>query len=239
MAPSDNGLEGCLLSLFGRMRRRPSTTDVGDGRPLPYRTADSLLTPAEISFYHTLQGVLPEGLLLCPQVRMADVLFVTNMRRNYGYFGRISQKHVDLVVCDAQTLKPVVAIELDDGSHQRSERRSRDAFVDEAFAAAGLPLLRFQVQRAYQPNELLERIQPHRPGTEVHSDRTTRDLAGPGEPPRCARRGELLVVRTARQGSRAGSQFYGCPNYPACRYTQPLGQPTAEAPGSFEQETPT
>lgn len=30
--------------------------------------------------------------------------------------------------------------------------------------------------------------------------------------------GGKLVLRTARQGSHAGEQFYGCSNYPKCRY---------------------
>lgn len=34
--------------------------------------------------------------------------------------------------------------------------------------------------------------------------------------------GGRLVVRTARKGSYAGSQFYGCSNYPKCTYTKKL-----------------
>ena len=34
--------------------------------------------------------------------------------------------------------------------------------------------------------------------------------------------GNLLVLRTARRGSNAGKQFYGCSNYPKCRYTKSL-----------------
>lgn len=35
---------------------------------------------------------------------------------------------------------------------------------------------------------------------------------------RCPWCGRALVVRTARRGKYAGQQFYGCSNYPACRY---------------------
>ena len=34
--------------------------------------------------------------------------------------------------------------------------------------------------------------------------------------------GKLMVVRTARQGSKAGSQFWGCSGYPECKSTQPV-----------------
>ncbi len=41
-------------------------------------------------------------------------------------------------------MRPLVGIELDDASHRRARRQRRDRFVDEVFAAAGLPLQRFR-----------------------------------------------------------------------------------------------
>ena len=40
--------------------------------------------------------------------------------------------------------------------------------------------------------------------------------------PPCPLCGKPLVVRTARKGKRAGSQFLGCSGYPNCRGTLPL-----------------
>lgn len=37
---------------------------------------------------------------------------------------------------------------------------------------------------------------------------------------RCPRCGGTLVLRTARKGANAGNSFYGCSNYPRCRYIQ-------------------
>ena len=36
----------------------------------------------------------------------------------------------------------------------------------------------------------------------------------------CARCGSPMVLRTARSGSYAGNQFYGCSQYPSCRYVR-------------------
>lgn len=36
----------------------------------------------------------------------------------------------------------------------------------------------------------------------------------------CPRCGGALVLRTAKSGKMAGHSFYGCSNYPQCRYTQ-------------------
>lgn len=40
--------------------------------------------------------------------------------------------------------------------------------------------------------------------------------------PQCPTCGSAMKLRTARQGSQAGSQFWGCSKYPACRGTRPL-----------------
>jgi|LSQX01.1.fsa_nt_gb restriction system protein len=44
----------------------------------------------------------------------------------------------------------------------------------------------------------------------------------PDAAPSCPLCGRQMVLRTARRGARAGSQFWGCPGYPACRGTQEL-----------------
>lgn len=38
----------------------------------------------------------------------------------------------------------------------------------------------------------------------------------------CPRCGKVMALRTIRKGERAGSQFWGCSNYPECRGTRPL-----------------
>lgn|GEM_PF-6642617 len=38
----------------------------------------------------------------------------------------------------------------------------------------------------------------------------------------CPKCGATLVLRTAKKGVNAGSQFYGCSNYPNCKYTRNL-----------------
>jgi ssDNA-binding Zn-finger/Zn-ribbon topoisomerase 1 len=42
------------------------------------------------------------------------------------------------------------------------------------------------------------------------------------EPPICPKCGVTMVVRTAGRGTRKGSQFYGCPNFPRCREAVPI-----------------
>lgn len=46
-----------------------------------------------------------------------------------------------------------------------------------------------------------------------------------GAAPSCPECGEEMVVRTARKGRNAGNQFWGCPQWPECEGTQPVGGP--------------
>ena len=39
---------------------------------------------------------------------------------------------------------------------------------------------------------------------------------------KCPRCGSPLALRTARKGANAGNQFYGCSNFPKCRYTEKI-----------------
>ena len=40
------------------------------------------------------------------------------------------------------------------------------------------------------------------------------------EVPTCARCGARMVLRTGQSGARKGQKFWGCSNYPVCRYTK-------------------
>lgn len=49
--------------------------------------------------------------------------------------------------------------------------------------------------------------------------------SAPSDPPKapaCTRCGQPMTVRTARQGTQAGKQFWGCSAYPACKATLPI-----------------
>lgn len=44
----------------------------------------------------------------------------------------------------------------------------------------------------------------------------------------CPRCGAELVVRTAKKGKNIGNMFYGCSNFPKCRFVRNIGQPEKE-----------
>lgn len=192
----------------------------------PYRSRDSLLSPAEVSFYHVLASAMNGQAVICPKVGLKDILLITKRyksREYYKYFGRISQKHVDFVLCGPKSMQPVVAIELDDRSHGRADRGDRDTVVDKIFSAAGLPLLHIVAAQAYNTSELAAIVEPYLQEQTVQSTATAAVPANQSAPPNCPRCGVPMILRTATKGANAGQQFYGCPNYPECRQIVRIG----------------
>jgi len=203
-----------------------------------YRLRDDLFSPAEASFYHVLLQACAGWAVVLGKVNLGDLLYAPREagEAQWAMWNRINRKHLDYVLCDRQTLRPLVAVELDDASHRLARRAERDAFVDQAMAQAGLGLVRVPVQQAYATAELGQRLrqavlQPQAAvaavapalnettvGAPVEAEpcAATVDTLAP-EAPQCPRCGGQMVLRTAQRGVRAGQPFWGCENYPRCR----------------------
>lgn len=124
----------------------------------PYEKRKSLLTDSELQFYDVLRDAAGDW-SICAMVRIADLIRVRKKtQKRQAWLNRILAKHVDFVLCDPATMEALLAIELDDKSHERPERQERDRFVNDAFAAAGLPLLRVPVQPEYDVDGLRKAI---------------------------------------------------------------------------------
>ncbi len=213
MASSNSG---CLSIFFPFLKNK----EVVSGK-LPYRVRDDFLSPAEFSFYKILEGVVGERLRIQVKVRLADIFFVARPNENRAFLSKISQKHLDFLICDAVTMKPLFGIELDDASHKKTDRKERDAFVNDVFYAAKLPLLRFPVQRAYSRDDIVSKIAPL--FKKDNSDAATHTQGmGKTSPsvPLCPKCNIPMVLRTVKTGQHTGKQFYGCQNYPRCRDVQ-------------------
>jgi|GEM_PF-2818058 len=116
----------------------------------PFRKKDYLLTRAERSLFEMLCQAAGTGLYVFAKVRLADLVW---LRRGISHRQRLRNrmiaKHIDFVLCEHSMLRPVLAIELDDGSHSAPSRVARDEVVRRVLNAAGLPLLRVPVSRGY------------------------------------------------------------------------------------------
>ena len=218
---------GCLAHILRLAGIKPAGESLpSPDESLPYRTRDNFLSPAELSFYHVLLSLIWREAVVCPKVRLADVFFVARPEENLRYYNRIVQKHLDFLVCEPRTMRPLVGIELDDASHRRTDRGERDLYVERVFEAAGLPLVRIPVRVGYTRDELVKALGPHLAKVDKGSVGLEEATVAPDEEastvPICPKCGVPMVLRTASRGERQGQQFYGCRNYPNCREVRPL-----------------
>lgn len=126
-----------------------------------YRRQDAVLSAAERSFFGVLLNVIPAGHHLSFKVRLADVIQLAGKLSRGDWqraFNKISAKHVDFLLCRADDLRVVLAIELDDASHQKKARVERDRFVEAALKSAQVPLLRVDVRKGYALPDLREKV---------------------------------------------------------------------------------
>ena len=130
------------------------------GTAPPFARRNYFFSAAERSFYEVLCRLAPEHTVFA-KVRLADLVRVQASGREFWQrFNSISAKHVDFVLCDEQ-LAPVVAIELDDSSHDQPERLTRDQFVDSVLASAALPIVHVRAKRGYVLDEIRQLLAPH------------------------------------------------------------------------------
>lgn len=124
-----------------------------------YRKSKSLLTYPERVFYWVLLEAVNNEYLVFVKVRMGDFVFLSNEPVNKKYYAnQVLCKHVDFLLCERETQKPLLVIELDDSSHSKYDHRERDEFKDRTFAAIGLPIRRVKVQPRYLAADLREQI---------------------------------------------------------------------------------
>ena len=139
--------------------------------PIPENVAITpkpILTEGEARFFRSLETAVGGQYLVCPQLSLWTFI---DIRSNHAgaiaaFKNRINLKRVDFCLVDRQTLALQMAIELDDRSHQHSDRQRRDAFVETVLKQAGIPLIRIPAARAYDSKAL--RAQLGINGTDVN-----------------------------------------------------------------------
>ena len=149
-----------LLVLQSTKGSRNKGTSSEKSEDLPYVLKGCLMSKAERSFFGVLEQVTDSSkYYIFPQMLLSNIVDVEKGTESYrGFRNKIDHKTIDFVLFDRSTISPVLAIELDDSSHDREDRQERDAFVDRVLAKAGLPLLHVRVQAAYDPKSLAEDI---------------------------------------------------------------------------------
>jgi len=117
------------------------------------------MSPAEKECFHALVAAKGHEFCIFPQVHISHLVNGKIYGQNWrGAYRHIDEKSVDFVLCTKSDLSPVLAIELDDHSHDTPTRVARDSEVERIFREVKLPLLRLQNHGSFDPSELSQFI---------------------------------------------------------------------------------
>lgn len=123
---------------------------IDDMKVMSNYKSKNIMTDIELVFFKVLRSVIDSEHIIFVKPRVVDIIeavewldYDTRFEMNKKIFG----KHIDFVVCDLKTSSPVLAIELDDPTH--NYKIEDDNFKDEVFKESGLFLLRVQVREIY------------------------------------------------------------------------------------------
>jgi hypothetical protein len=194
-----------IITRLGLRRRAPR-----DRRPVHVNSR--FLSDVELSFFRALRQAAGTWAAIFPKVALQDLLIADRPGDNE----RIDHRQVDFVLFDLETMRPLLAIDLE-------TRPSRDTLVDDLLGDAGLPFQRVPVQRSYPVRELAAGLR------QAAGIDETAGWAAPGTNgrtasapavgvPTCPLCGRLMALRTVeRPGPYEGKQFWACTDYPQCR----------------------
>jgi len=121
----------------------------------PYKAKTYIMSKAELSFYHCMKYTLEDNHIIFTKVRIEDIIYVPKgTREHYKYRNYIKSRHIDFVICDSKTGKIQRAVELNDSSHKRQDRKKRDEFINKAFKEAGIKLLTMKCKASYSMQDI-------------------------------------------------------------------------------------
>jgi hypothetical protein len=237
---------GILIIFFvidkSRSNKEKDNIKVKKNEKLPYKATDSILSNAERSFYHSLKLCVGERAVICPKVGLKDFFFIgKGVGKEYmKYFGKIAKKHVDFLLCEPGTMRPLCGIELDDFSHTSKKGYMRDVFVDKVYKDANFELIRISTKSRYSQSEIevaltgvfnRRQVMPQEniPHINLVQNNAIPNLVSQNKSvltdvksvnnievlcPKC---GIPMISRKAFRGPNKGKEFFGCVNYPDCK----------------------
>lgn len=180
---------------------------------LPYRLRKQFLSFTELSLLSVLLEMAQGHYIVCPKVSLNDIFYIQRPNENVHFYNKIFRKHVDFLLCEPDSMKPVFGVEVVKPV-RKEETRSADKFMEELFMDAGLPLVHVPSSEKYELTDLINLFNLALIKIEQYQPLEEEDISDSA--PLCPKCGLMMVLRIHRKGSQAGKRYYGCMNAPSC-----------------------
>lgn len=109
-----------------------------------YKRKNTPMTRIELAYFLKIKKIIPSNYYIFPQVHLSAILEHKLSGQNWkGAFAKINGKSVDFAIYDDK-LNLICAIEIDDYTHSREDRKERDKFVNTVLSDCDIVLYRFK-----------------------------------------------------------------------------------------------
>ncbi|MBF1038204.1 MAG: DUF2726 domain-containing protein [Candidatus Nanosynbacter sp.] len=124
-----------------------------------YYAKSYVMTSRENECFKILNEVFSSKWFVIPQVHLSALLDYRVKGQNWNAaFRHINGKSVDFVLIGKESFKVICAIELDDSTHNKPERKERDVEIERIFNQARIPLARISKFESMTKPELAKAI---------------------------------------------------------------------------------
>lgn len=141
-----------IMAAFEAGRRRRDAIERVSFRPKKH-----LMVGAEKHCFQLLNDIFGQKFYIIPQVSLSALLsHKVGHQNRYEAYSFIENKTVDFVFCNKQSLRPVCAVKLDDGSNHNHEPGSDPKDMEKFFRSAHLPFVRITNPKKLDRNTVIE-----------------------------------------------------------------------------------
>lgn len=126
-----------------------------------YIAKSKMMSASEQGVYKILEKAYGDKYHIFCQVRVVDIIqpnitkYQTWTKEYKSLFWQVSQWHFDFVMCDKSDFSIFCALELDDASHERADRKRRDRILNAVCKDAGIELKRMKLNHEKKKVELI------------------------------------------------------------------------------------
>lgn len=122
--------------------------DIKENEFKHYSRKNCVMTKTELMFYEKLKRITDKNdMTIFSQVNLEGLIEANN--NEIKYRNKIRSRTIDYVIVSNSNCKTLLAIELDDYTHNYKTRVERDKFINELFNYLDIPLLRIKVSNNY------------------------------------------------------------------------------------------
>jgi len=184
----------------------------GNGQ-LPYRLRNKFLSSPEMALLRALEQMSDGHYRICPKVSVNDIFYINRPNENVHFYNKIFRKHVDFLLCNPESMRPVIGVELVKPI-AREQARESDQFMENLFLQAGITLVHVPTSDNYNITDLVNLFKL---ATIKSKEISSKEIPnGANTSPACPKCGKMMVLRIYRDGPKAGKKYYGCMNNPSC-----------------------